>query len=353
MTSFASRLTRMCIRQPHSWVIYGGDRGASCNGCPTGRCRVVFRVSTERPSVRIEASNRAGRLHRCRALAVVAWCIGFAILAGTGCSGVERSAPAVPTDMKPVPGATFRMGTDSAELSSLVASTGLASASPLGAEVPAHDVSIPAFLMDTVDVTNAAFAEFVAAHPEWSQLQADSSLHNGRYLEHWIDRAPPAELRTHPTTFITWHAAVAYCAWRGKRLPTEAEYEWAAQDPARPGEYPWGNAAPHDTLVNWGGSGREATVAVGSYPPNGRGLYDMAGNVWRFTSDPWLGSYAEAGSAPRAAGWDTLTVRRVVRGGSWGANAANLRVRYRDSHRPFDAREMVGFRCARSIEPAP
>jgi len=74
----------------------------------------------------------------------------------------------------------------------------------------------------------------------------------------------------------------------------------------------------------------------------------MSGNVWRFLADPWLGSHAETTS--EADSYDGATVRRVVRGGSWGANAANLRVRYRDSHRPFDAREMVGFRCARSAE---
>ena len=79
--------------------------------------------------------------------------------------------------------------------------------------------------------------------------------------------------------------------------------------------------------------------AVGSYPPNPRGLYDMAGNVWQFTADPWTGPYGR--------GEPQEDERYVVRGGSWGANAANLRVRYRDSHRAFDAREMVGFRCAR------
>ena len=160
---------------------------------------------------------------------------------------------------------------------------------------------------------------------------------------------PPSRLVDHPVTFVTWHSAAAYCAWRGKRLPTEAEYEWASQDPESGGAYPWGNARPANDLVSWGGNEIETTVSVGSYPPNARGLYDMSGNVWRFVSDVWLGSYAEAAESPEVP-VDSITVRRVVRGGSWGANAANLRVRYRDSHRPFDAREMVGFRCARSAD---
>ena len=100
--------------------------------------------------------------------------------------------------------------------------------------------------------------------------------------------------------------------------------------------------------MNWGGNGIDTTVPVGSYPPNARGLYDMAGNVWRFTADPWLGSYADSSAADVARAADSPSIRRVVRGCSYGANAANLRVRYRYSHLPFDAREMVGFRCAKS-----
>ncbi|HIE94244.1 MAG TPA: hypothetical protein EYQ83_15800 [Acidobacteria bacterium] len=76
----------------------------------------------------------------------------------------------------------------------------------------------------------------------------------------------------------------------------------------------------------------------------------MAGNVWRFTSDPWRGSYAEMLSESESMGPEDPRMRRVVRGGSWGANAATLCVRYRNSHRPFDAREMVGFRGAASAE---
>ena len=253
----------------------------------------------------------------------------------------------VPTGMRLVPGGEFRMGTDSAEFAGIVQSTGLRDAGPLGPEYPSHIVRLDAFYMDTVDVTNADFAEFTRAERSWQPSRADPSSHNGRYLEHWIDGNPPDELLDHPVTFVTWASAVAYCQWRGGRLPTEPEYEWAAQDPDG-GAYPWGNAAPHDSLVSWGGNGVDRTVRVGSYRPNGRGLYDMSGNVWRFLADPWRGSYAEAlGTVEQV---DSATARRVVRGGSWGANAANLRVRYRDSHRPFDAREMVGFRCAASAE---
>lgn len=273
-------------------------------------------------------------------------------LAVGGC--VQPSVP-VPVnrsigDMQFVPGATFRMGTDQTELEGIRARTGLPTTRPLLPEVPAHRVSVADFLMDTFDVTNRQYQEFVAARPAWSKGALDPSRHNGRYLEHWASGRSPETLLDHPVTFVTWQAAAAYCEWRGKRLPAEAEYEWAAQDGVTRSAYPWGNAPPRDDLVNWGGNGIGATVPVGSYPPNARGLYDMSGNVWHFTSDPWLGSYAEslAGSHRLQLLAVPAEARRVVRGGSWGANAANLRLRYRDSHRAFDAREMVGFRCARS-----
>ena len=265
------------------------------------------------------------------------------------CAGPHQ-AHKFESEMQLVRGAAFRMGTDLTELEAIRASTGVGSQEPFMAEVPSHSVSVSDFLIDAVDVTNQQFAEFVRAMPDWSKELADVSLHNGRYLEHWVDGYPPNDLLDHPVTFITWQSAVAYCEWKEKRLPTEAEFEWAAQDGTTRAEYPWGNAPPDDELTNWGGNGIETTVPVGSYPPNDRGLYDMSGNVWHFTADPWLGSYSETMAASMDAGQAAQdpTIRRVVRGGSWGANAANLRVRYRDSHRPFDAREMVGFRCARN-----
>ena len=272
----------------------------------------------------------------------------------SGCERLSSSRPDVDQfeEMRLVPGATYRMGSDLTELERIRAATGLPTTELLMSEVPSHSVTVSDFYLDTFDVTNQQYLAFVVAMPGWSKDRLESSLHNGRYLENWVDGFPPDELLTHPVTFITWQAAVAYCEWRGKRLPTETEYEWAAQDGVTTTEYPWGNSPPRDDIVNWGGNGIHTTVPVGSYPPNARGLYDMSGNVWRFTSDPWLGSYAEvsATSSDLEEAAARPDARRVVRGGSWGANAANLRVRYRDSHRPFDAREMVGFRCARSVD---
>lgn len=270
----------------------------------------------------------------------------------TGCMSLSSSgsAPVNVNDMKFVAGGTFRVGSDLGELESIRAATGLPTTDMLMAEVSSRVVTVSDFYMDTYDVTNQDFAQFLVAIPAWNRAKADSAQHNGRYLEHWGLDGPPNELRDHPVTFVTWQAALAYCEWRGKRLPSEAEFEWAAQDGKTRIEYPWGNAPPRDDLVNWGGDEIDTTVPVGSYPPNARGLHDMSGNVWHFTADPWRGNYAEMLARPTGTQQpaENLSIRRVVRGGSWGANAANLRVRYRDSHRPSDAREMVGFRCVKS-----
>lgn len=262
-------------------------------------------------------------------------------------------AQADPTrDMVFVQGDTFEMGTHAADIPKIQHATGVNHREPFLAELPAHEVSVDDFYIDVHDVTNRDFSVFVTAVPIWNKKQAGNSPHNGRYLEHWFNGKPPRDALDHPVTFVTWYAAVAYCDWRGKRLPSESEYEWAAQDPDTGAEYPWGSAPPNDELVSWGSNGIDGTVPVGRYPANRRGLYDMSGNVWHFTSDPWLGSYGVMLANPEAVDEATIDprIRRVVRGGSWGANAANLRVRYRDSHRPFDAREMVGFRCAKSAE---
>ena len=282
----------------------------------------------------------------------VAW---IAVLA-LGCApGTETAAPSDGTEgMVRVAGRSFLMGTDSSEVDALMARYDLTRREILAPELNRHPVEVDDFFLDARSVTNGEFAEFVRAQPEWNRPQADTTLHNGRYLEHWGPDGPDAADVDRPVVFVTWYAAVAFCRWKGKRLPTEGEWELAAGggDPAN--EFPWGTASPTNDVVSWSGGRHERPMPVASYPPTGAGFYDLSGNVWEFLADPWRGSYAEAaerGAGPEPAPVaDTLRVRRVVRGGSYEANVVNLRVRYRDSHRPFDAREMVGFRCARQAE---
>jgi formylglycine-generating enzyme required for sulfatase activity len=180
-------------------------------------------------------------------------------------------------------------------------------------------------------------------------------MQNGKYLSHWDGNKPPKEMRELPVVFITWHAAVAYCVDQGKRLPTEAEWEFAARGGLRDNAFPWGDEMPDKSRANYGASGIGAPVKVGRYPPNGYGIFDMAGNVWEFLADEWA-TYPADGALqidPIAGGvvldFMKVTTRRSLRGGSFGGGVVNLRVAYRDSHVPINAVEHVGFRCAKSL----
>lgn len=279
--------------------------------------------------------------------------LSIAMAAGACSPGGGDEAPSSGDGMVVVPGGIVHMGTLESDIARLMAATGVTHPDPFLAEVPPRDVEVAGFLIDATEVTNRDFAAFVAANPEWSRERADTATHNGEYLAHWVDGAPPEPSLDEPAIFVSWYAGVAYCRWRGKRLPTEAEWEHAAKGGATSAEYPWGDEPPDTSRVNYGASGHDRAIRVASYPPNALGIFDMAGNVWEFLADPWYGTLAETPERVPALDPDTAGVvrtRRVVRGGSWGANAANLRTRYRDSHRPWHAADIVGFRCARSME---
>lgn len=122
-------------------------------------------------------------------------------------------------------------------------------------------------------------------------------------------------------------------------------------------EFPWGNDLVDATRANYSASGIGMTTPVGRYPPNGYGLYDLAGNVWEYCLDEWQEDfYAISPLQNPIAGaggftndyYRQVTTRRVIRGGSWGGAPVNLRVAYRDSHPPTGAGDHVGFRCVRS-----
>lgn len=231
-----------------------------------------------------------------------------------------------------IAGGTFRMGTEQGAIAGLRSKFQVSFRGSFENEVPAHEVTVSTFQIDRFEVTNRHFAEFVAARPEWGTGRpgADPDL---------------------PVVFVTWNAAQSYCRWKGGRLPTEAEWEYAAR--ARDNrEFPWGEGKPTPALANYGASGMDAPVGVGRYAPNPAGLYDMAGNVWEWVLDSWEPTYFSRGVDPIAGGpvpdsaIGAITGRRVIRGGSYGGAAVNLRTRWRDSHEAANAKEFVGFRCA-------
>lgn len=211
--------------------------------------------------------------------------------------------------------------------------------------------------MDPYPVTNRLFKEFVADQPQWQRDQIPAYLHNGSYLHHWQNNTYPADRADHPVVYVCWYAAVAYAQWAGKRLPSEAEWEYAARGGLPDAAFPWGDAPVDVTRANYCASDIGMTTPVGAYPPNGYGLYDLAGNVWEYCLDEWQEAFYTVSpiqkplaGADQSMGDDygQVTTRRVIRGGSWGGAPVNLRVAYRDSHPPTGAGNHVGFRCVQS-----
>ena len=256
-----------------------------------------------------------------------------------------------------IKGATFEMGTDKSAIPRLQEIFKVKRAELFSEETPRHKVRLDSFYLDKTEVTNAAFKRFLDKNPNWRKDKIPSEFHNGKYLQDWNDGNFPAGKANYPVVFVSWYAAVAYCQSLGKRLPSEAEWEFAARGALEGKQFPWGDEMPDKTCANFGASESGAAVAVASYAPNGYGLFDMAGNVWEFLADEWQKYPANAELAINpVAGDDFFTgdsfrlvkTRRVLRGGSYGGGAVNLRVTYRDSHLPENAGDHVGFRCAQN-----
>jgi len=222
----------------------------------------------------------------------------------------------------------------------------------LRCEAPRRSVKVQAFFMDRHEVTNREYHRFVTAQPEWKKSRIQPGYNNGSYLKHWNRDTFPAGSGDSPVVYVSWYAAMAYARWAGKRLPSETEWEYAARGGRQASEYPWGEEPPTERRANFAGSKTAGPVTVESYPPNGYGLYDMAGNVWEYCLDTWSCTN-DAGTVQSGEGsaewllahWPEVRSRRVIRGGSWGGAAVNLRVAYRDSHPPEGAGPHVGFRC--------
>ena len=268
--------------------------------------------------------------------------------------GKRDSGSKAPKNMVLIPGGTFEMGTAMEDVPALMQRFNIRRAELFEEEVPKHSVKLSPFFLDKFEVTNKEFSKFVRKKSEWQRDRIGPELHNGKYLSGWNGNDPPIGKENHPVVFVTWHAAVAFCRGQDKRLPTEAEWEVAARGGLAGKQFPWGDELPDKSRANYGASGIGKPVKVGSYQPNGYGLFDMAGNVWEFLADEW-GKYPEGGvlqTDPIAGGnlGDVMKIstRRSLRGGSFGGGVINLRVSYRDSHVPTNAVEHVGFRCAKS-----
>lgn len=252
-----------------------------------------------------------------------------------------------------IPGGALLMGSDHGE----------------PAERPVHRVVLSAFSIDRFETTNAEFASFVSAtgHVTDPERKGVAWDWDGKWREisvaDWHHPHGPASsidgLERHPVVQVSWNDAKAYCRWRGKRLPTEAEWERAAR-----GEgdriYPWGNESPRDGpryRASYGsdkcchadaGDGYLFTAPVGSFPL-GRspfGVEDLAGNVWEWVED-WFDPEFYRKSPSTNPVNNTIGKRKVIRGGGWGNDAFGLRSTLRHANPPDIGLSMVGFRCAR------
>ena len=225
-------------------------------------------------------------------------------------------------------------------------------------EQPVHTVYVNAFLMDETEVTNVEYQKFVRANPRWGKRSIDGAFHNGKYLDHWNGDNYPIGKENHPVAHVSWYAAMAYAGWVEKRLPTEAEWEYAARGGLVGQKYPWRGDVIDRGRANYGRNVGD-TTPVRRYPPNGYGLYDMAGNVWEWCLDEYdKDFYARSPRDNPLSGGPSVdwiisnftgvTTHRVLRGGSWFSNPRSLRAASRDRYGPTSSSLGVGFRCARS-----
>ena len=153
-------------------------------------------------------------------------------------------------------------------------------------EKDAKEIPVAAFQLDVRPVTNGEFVEFVQANPQWRRSQVKRLFADERYLAHWTGDLDPGKAdATQPVTHVSWFAAKAFAAWRGKRLPTTTEWEFAASagftsaDGAKDAEF-------QQAVARWYGTPSPATLpAAGSGRANVFGVRDLHGLVWEWTSD--------------------------------------------------------------------
>jgi formylglycine-generating enzyme required for sulfatase activity len=212
-------------------------------------------------------------------------------------------------------------------------------------EKPVHAVYLDAFNIDKYEVTNALYKICVEANACGFPKFENSNLRPTYYGDQRFDQ--------YPVIGVTWDMAKGYCEWRKARLPTEAEWEKAARG-TKGREYPWGEGIdPTHANYNAENDPNYAgdTSPVDAYP-NGvsqYGVFDMAGNVWEWTSDIYNADYYASLALPVAnpLGPDS-GVYRVVKGGSWDSNGFDLRSARRNWIDPSKANIYIGFRCVRN-----
>nr|XP_009687331.1 PREDICTED: sulfatase-modifying factor 1 [Struthio camelus australis] len=256
--------------------------------------------------------------------------------------------------MVTVPGGVFTMGTDEPEIQQ-------------DGEWPARRVHVSSFYMDQYEVSNEDFEMFVnstgyvtevAAAPWWLPVKGANWKH---------PEGPDSSIlkrMDHPVLHVSWNDALAFCTWAGKRLPTEAEWEYSCRGGLENRLFPWGNKLQPkgQHYVNiWQGvfptnntaeDGYKGTAPVTAFPPNGYGLYNIVGNAWEWTSD-WWAVHHSADEAHNPKGPSSGT-DKVKKGGSYMCHKSycyRYRCAARSQNTPDSSASNLGFRCAADTLP--
>lgn len=215
-------------------------------------------------------------------------------------------------------------------------------------EMPKHEIELSMFAIDVHPVTNEQFIRFLMAMGG----EKDANNNDIIQMRHSRIKRSAGKLiiesgyQKHPVVGITWYGAVSYSKWVGKRLPTEAEWEIAAQGGLASPIYPCGDEIDRKKANFFSLD----TTPVMSYPPNGYGLYDMAGNVYEWCQDWYLYSfYDTSAQEPQDPKGPQQGVYRVLRGGCWKSLSEDLRCSHRQRNNPR-AFNTYGFRCATDVK---
>jgi formylglycine-generating enzyme required for sulfatase activity len=296
-------------------------------------------------------------------------------------TALVRATAGATAGMRLLPGGEFLMGNDR--------DYGF----PLDGEGPVHAVALAPFWIDACAVTNEQFNDFVNATRYKTEAEkfgwafvfagqlSDEQLARSVRLavqgsEWWcrVDGAmwrhpegPGSNIKqrwSHPVVQVSWNDAVAFATWAGKRLPTEAEWEFAARGGLGQGNrFPWGDELEpggRHMMNVWQGEfpthnteadGHYGPAPVKSYKANGYGLYQMTGNVWEWCWDWFSADYYRQSPRENPTG-PTSGERRVMRGGSYLCHASycnRYRVDSRSANTPDSATTNLGFRCVRDV----
>ncbi len=288
--------------------------------------------------------------------ATVLIAVALSIACGSPARRVERERS---SGMVLIPAGSFDMGTDDA----------------MPFEGPVHRVTVKGFWIDEHEATVGEFRQFVDATGYKTEAEkfgwsAVFDIKSGEWMRvdgatwQYPEGGSTAAAPDEPVTQVSWNDANAYAKWAGKRLPTEAEWEYAARGGLEGKKYSWGDELwpGGKPVANWwqgtfpdnntGEDGFIGRATVGSFAPNGFGLYDTGGNVWEWAADWFEPNYYRTSPKADPKGPEQGE-ERVIRGGSWMC-AENFCTNYRTAARshatPDSGMNNLGFRCVKDSE---